>query len=137
MLDSLRYLRSLKQWMVFTWYLLPSYVYDTFMSGNISWYERTVLQIIWPIAALCTFVEQIASEWKNNTFTIVDEDEDIHTANERRLKVVNMLKSVACYGVSMMSPISCKLIFNCSCFDYKTFFIETIWYIYFAWWCRS
>lgn len=30
---------------------------------------------------------QICKEWEQNRFVLKDSDEDIHTANERRLKV--------------------------------------------------
>lgn len=37
--------------------------------------------------AICKGLEQIKNEWNSETFIIKDGDEDIHTANERRLKV--------------------------------------------------
>ena len=35
--------------------------------------------------AICSALEQIKSEWSSNTFVAKPDDEDIHTANERRL----------------------------------------------------
>lgn len=36
----------------------------------------------------------VKSEWANQSFIIQPGDEDIHTANERRLKVFNMLRNL-------------------------------------------
>ena len=36
---------------------------------------------------ICEGLNQVESEWRNKTFNIQPSDEDIHTANERRLKV--------------------------------------------------
>ncbi len=36
-------------------------------------------------AAICAGLDRVAEEWRNGTFTIQAGDEDIHTANERRL----------------------------------------------------
>lgn len=38
--------------------------------------------------AICEGLEQIKIEWDNGSFEIKHGDEDIHTANERRLKVI-------------------------------------------------
>lgn len=36
---------------------------------------------------ICDGLDKIKMEWKKGTFLIKDGDEDVHTANERRLKV--------------------------------------------------
>lgn len=38
--------------------------------------------------AICEGLEKVKLEWKNEKFQIHKGDEDIHTANERRLKVM-------------------------------------------------
>lgn len=40
---------------------------------------------------ICIGLEQIKMEWNSATFEIKKGDEDIHTANERRLKVTEFL----------------------------------------------
>lgn len=35
----------------------------------------------------CCYLVQVADEWAQGTFKLHPNDEDIHTANERRLKV--------------------------------------------------
>lgn len=42
---------------------------------------------------ICMGLDQIKMEWNSNTFEIKKGDEDIHTANERRLKVIQLLVS--------------------------------------------
>ena len=39
-------------------------------------------------AALVDGLEKISLEWESDTFKLLPNDEDIHTANERRLKVI-------------------------------------------------
>ena len=44
---------------------------------------------------ICEGLNQVESEWRNKTFNIQPSDEDIHTANERRLKVgINVSQNV-------------------------------------------
>jgi hypothetical protein len=40
-------------------------------------------------ADICNALAAIEDEWRNETFEIHPSDEDIHSANERRLKVKN------------------------------------------------
>lgn len=46
-------------------------------------------QQIFMVNACVMVILQVAEEWEKNTFEIRPLDEDIHTANERRLKVGN------------------------------------------------
>lgn len=39
---------------------------------------------------ICEGLDQIETEWQENRFVIKDNDEDIHTANERRLTVMEL-----------------------------------------------
>jgi argininosuccinate lyase len=38
------------------------------------------------LSAILNGLDQVQAEWKQNSFVILEGDEDIHTANERRLK---------------------------------------------------
>lgn len=39
------------------------------------------------VSSICTGLDAVKLEWNSGRFVIKNEDEDIHTANERRLKV--------------------------------------------------
>lgn len=45
------------------------------------------LDLITPMADRCFCCLQISEEWSKGVFGVIQTDEDIHTANERRLKV--------------------------------------------------
>ena len=38
--------------------------------------------------AICKGLDVVGEEWRDNRFVILSSDEDIHTANERRLTVI-------------------------------------------------
>lgn len=44
--------------------------------------------------AITSGLQRVEEEWATNTFVILPDDEDIHTANERRLKVCTVLEVV-------------------------------------------
>lgn len=46
---------------------------------------------------ICEGLEIVKEEWKQNIFDIKEGDEDIHTANERRLKVFNIFIQFFCH----------------------------------------
>lgn len=41
----------------------------------------------------CRSIVQISEEWSNGAFVIKPGDEDVHTANERRLKVSDVKRT--------------------------------------------
>lgn len=48
------------------------------------------------ILKLCKFYIQVGEEWESGTFKVESGDEDIHTANERRLKVNEQCTPMSC-----------------------------------------